>query len=150
MTYIKKNAWVTVNIDFLSRVRWFGINFHVTKSRVKLIVESPHEWQKSLFTITNVLIYFLHAILCPGHTILLKTIIDRWFRHCGYGRSFLTQHCDITTVNMWRHANVGFWHCNAIFVDYSCTRKLAQRRSSLVNNNREYRFLATRYTRLSV
>ena len=27
--------------------------------------------QKSLFTVTNVLFYFLHAILCPEHTILL-------------------------------------------------------------------------------
>ena len=31
--------------------------------------------QKSLFTVTNVLFYLLHAIL-------LETIIDRQFRHC--------------------------------------------------------------------
>ena len=75
------------------------------------------------------------------HNSAKKTIIDRSFRHCGYGLYFLTQHCDVTRVDMWRHANVGFWHCDAIFVDYSCTPKLAQRRSSLVNNNREYRFV---------
>ena len=45
--------------------------------------------QKSLFMVTNVLFYFLHAILCPEHTILLKTIIDRSFRNCRQGRSFL-------------------------------------------------------------
>ena len=44
--------------------------------------------QKSLFTVTNVF-YFLHAISCPEHTILLKTIIDRSFRNCRQGRSFL-------------------------------------------------------------
>ena len=38
--------------------------------------------KKSLFTVTNVLFYFLHAILCPEHTIPLKAIIDRSFRHC--------------------------------------------------------------------
>ena len=42
--------------------------------------------------------------------------------------------CDVTTVDLWRHANAGYWHCDVIFVDCSCTRKLAQRRSSLMNN----------------
>ena len=119
-----------------------------------------HEWgdsgiasrvtKISLFTVTNVLFYFLHAIFCPDRTIPLKTIIDRWFRNCCKRRSFLTQHCDVTTVDLWRHENVGYWHCDAIFVDCSCTRKLAQRRSSLVNNNHEYRILTIRYSRLSV
>ena len=33
---------------------------------------------KSLFTVTNVLFYFLHAIWCPEHTILQKqlSIVD--------------------------------------------------------------------------
>ena len=44
--------------------------------------------------------------------------------------------CERGVLDLWRHS--------------SCTRKLAQRRSSLVNNNREYRFLTTRYSRLSV
>ena len=30
--------------------------------------------QKSLFTVTKVLVYFLHAILCHEHTIPLKTL----------------------------------------------------------------------------
>ena len=63
--YIKTNAWVTVNNDLgvtsEAICQWF--------SRV-----TP----KSLFTVTNVLFYFLHAIWCPEHTIPLKqlTIVD--------------------------------------------------------------------------
>ena len=81
---IKNNAWVTVNKDFWitseAICQWFS---RVTKSRAKIIGESRHEWpQKSLCTVTNVLFYFLHAISYPEHTIPLKTIIDRWFRHC--------------------------------------------------------------------
>ena len=70
-------------------------------------VTSENHWQiasrvtqKSLFTVTNVLFYFLHAILCPEHTILIKTIIDRSFRNCRQGRSFLIYHCDVTTVDV--------------------------------------------------
>ena len=55
----------------------------------------------------------------------------------------LTKHCDVTTVDLWRHANVEYWHCDVIFVDCSFTSKLVQRQSSLVNNIHEYRFLAT-------
>ena len=44
---IKNDAWVTVNNDFLvtSEVtcQWFS---RVTKSRVKIIGKSPHEWLK--------------------------------------------------------------------------------------------------------
>ena len=59
-------------------------------------VTSENHWQiasrvtqKSLFTVTNILFHFSHAILCHEHTILLKTIIDRSFRNCRQGRSFL-------------------------------------------------------------
>ena len=58
---------------------------------------------------------------------------------------------------LWRHHNWSvtscereIWYCDVIFVYSHCTRKLAQRRSSLENNRREYRYLATRYSRLSV
>ena len=140
-----------MNNDFLSRVRRFGNDFHEWRS---------HEWKslpnrltsdkKSLFTVTNVLFYFLHAILCHEHTNTLRTIIERSFRHCCQWRPFLTEHCDVTTIDLWRHANANYWYCDVIFVYCHCTRKLAQRRSSLVNNSREYRYLATRYSRLSV
>ena len=78
---IKNNAWVTVNNDFLVTsgviCQWFDE------------VTSKNHWQitsrvtkKSLFTVTNVLFYFLHAILYLEHTVPLRTIIDRSFRHC--------------------------------------------------------------------
>ena len=48
---IKNNAWVTVNNDFLvtSEVicQWFS---RVTKSRVKIIGKSPHEWLKNCYS----------------------------------------------------------------------------------------------------
>ena len=89
---VKNNAWVTVNNDFLvtSEVicQWFS---RVTKSRGKFFGKSPHEWpQKSLFTVTNLLFYFLHTILYLGHTGPLRTIIDCSFRYCRWGRCFLT------------------------------------------------------------
>ena len=149
---IKNNAWVTVNNDFFGH-EWGDLPMIFTSDEVT----SENHWQitplvtkNSLFTVTNVLFYFLHAILYLEHTVPLQTIIDRSFRHCRQGRSFLTWHCDVITVDLWRHANVRHWHCDVIFIDCSSTRKLVQRRSSLVNNNREYRFLTTRYSRLSV
>ena len=75
-----------------------------------------------------------------------KTLIDRPFRHGRQGRSFLTEHCDVTTVDLYAR----YSHCDVKLVDCSCTRNLTQRRSSLMNNNREYRFPATRYSRLSM
>ena len=109
MQEIKNNVWITVNNDFLSRVGRFGNDFHEWRS---------HEWKslpnrltcdkKSLFTVTNVLFYFLHVILCHEHTNPLRTIIERSFRHCCQGRPFLTEHCDVTTIDLWRHANAKY------------------------------------------
>ena len=151
MKQIKNNAWVTVNNYFFvtsEAIRqWFS---RVTKSRVKIIAESPHEWQKSLFTVTKVLFYFLHALSCNGHTNPLKLITERSFRHCCQGQSFLTEHCEVTAIDLRRHANARYCYCDVIFVDCHCTRKLAQSRSSLVNYSREYRYPATRFSQLSV
>ena len=149
---IKNNAWVSVNNDFLSRVRRFGNDFrHEWKSLPNLLTSD----KKTLFKVTNVLFYFLHVIFCHEHTNPLRTVIKRSFRHCCQGRPFLTEHCDVTTNDLWCHANVKNWYmknwyCDVIFVYYHCTRKLAQRWSSLVNYSREYRYLTTRYSRLSV
>ena len=80
-----------MNNDFLGH-EWCDLPMIFTSDEVT----SENHWQiasrltqKSLFTVTNVLFNFLHAILCPEHTILLKTIIDRSFRNCRQGRSFL-------------------------------------------------------------
>ena len=96
---IKNNAWVTVNNDFLSRVRRFDNDFHEWRSHEwkslpnrltsdKNCYLLRHSWKslsnrltidkKSLFTVTNVLFYFLHAILCHEHANPLKTIIERF------------------------------------------------------------------------
>ena len=142
--------WIT--IFFLSRVRWFGNDFHEWRR---------HEWKslpnrltsdkkKSLFAATNALFYFLHVIFCHEHTNPLRTIIERSFRHCCQGRPFLTDHCGVIINELWRHANAKYWYCDIMFVYCQCTRKLAQRWSLLVNNSREYQYLATRYSRLSV
>ena len=149
---IKNNAWVTLNNVFLSRVRRFGNDFHEWRSHSwKFLPNRLTSDKISLSTVTNVLFYyFLHAILCHEHTNPLTTIIERSFRLCCQGRSFLTEHCDVTTINLWRHANAKYWYCDVIFVYCHCTRKLAQRRSSQLNNSREYRYLATRYSRPSV
>ena len=126
-------AWITIFCHlwgdyrylFLSLASWFGNDFNEWRS---------HGWKsmpcrltsdkRLLFTLTHTLCYFLHAILCPEHTNPLKKIIDRSFRHCPQGRSF--RHFDVTTVNLWCHANAMKWHCDVIFVNCSCTRKLAQ------------------------
>ena len=140
--------WITI---FGSRVRRFANNFHEWRS---------HEWKSLANRITSdpkivihgneCIILFLTRYLMSWTHLSAKIIIQRWFRHCRQGQSFLIQYCDVSTVYPWRHANVGHWHCDVIFVDCSRTRKLAQRRSSLVNNSREYRYLIIRYSRLSV
>ena len=61
---------------------------------------------------------------------------------------FLT--CDVSTVDLWRDVNKSYWHFDIIFVDCSCTCQFVQMRSSLVNNNHEYRYLTTQYSWLSV
>ena len=64
---IKNNAWVTMNNDFLGH-EWGDLPIIFTSDKVT----SENCWQiasrvtqKSLFMVTNVLFYFLHAILCP-------------------------------------------------------------------------------------
>ena len=48
----------------------------------------------------ELLFYFLHAILCHEHTNPLRTIIERSFHHCCQGGPFLTEHCDVTTIDL--------------------------------------------------
>ena len=149
---IKNNAWVTVNKDLFCH-EWGDSAMIFTSDEVTSENHcriAPRVTKKSLFTVTNVLFYFLHATSCNEHTNPLKPIIERSFRHCCQGQSFLTEHCDVTTINLWRHANARHCYCDVIFIDCHCTRKLAQSRSSLVNNSCEYRYPVTRYSRLSV
>ena len=132
--------------------QWFS---RVTKSRVNITGKSHHEWgdlpkiftsdevtseyhrqiasrvtQKSLFMVTNVLLYFLHAIWWPEYTFPLKQLLIDDFATVAKESLFWLS-----------KANLDYWRCDVIFVNCFCTWKLEQRRSSLVNSPREYRFL---------
>ena len=89
--------WITI---FWLQVRWFANDFHEWRSHSwKSLANYLTSDQISLFMVTNVLFYFLHAVLCPEHTVPLKTIVDRSVCHCrqhGQGRSF-------SALALWRH-----------------------------------------------
>ena len=107
---IKNNAWVTVNNDFWvtseAICQWFS---RVSKSRVKIIGKSHHEWPKNRYSRLRMYYFISYTLFYVLElTILLKTIIDRSFRNCHQGRPFLTSHCDVTTVDLWRHANARY------------------------------------------
>ena len=101
-------------------------------------VTSKNHWQitsrvtqKSLFTVKNVLYYFLR-IICP---VLLMCYMY-WthssakhsnrslIRHRRWGRSFLILHCDVAIVDLWLQANLRWWQRDVTFVDCSCMRKI--------------------------
>ena len=98
---IKNNAWVTVNNDFwVTRENYWQIASRVI--------------QKSLFTVTNVLFYFLHAIWCPippkqlsiaDFAVVAK---DSLFRFSIVTSPQLI--CDVTTLALWRHIRRLFLH----------------------------------------
>ena len=55
--------------------------------------------KKSVFMVTHILFYFLHTILRPdGAQKPTKTIIICSFCHVRQGQTFLTWHCNVTTV----------------------------------------------------
>ena len=129
--------WITI---FGSRGRRFANDCHEWRS---------HKWK----SLSNHITSDPKIVIRINDCIIV--FVTRYFifwihKSAKKGRSFLNKYCDVTTGDLWRHANVGYWHCDVIFVDCSCTRKLAQRWSSLVDNSREYRFLATRHSQLSV
>ena len=135
--YIYKLMYTLLWRIILSWVRWFTMIFTSDEVTSENHCESPHKWQKkSLFMITHTLSYFLYAILCPEHANVLKTIINHSFHHCHQRRSFLTNHCEVTTVTSRKHEVLVLWH----HIDCFCTCKLMQKWSSLVNKNSEYWF----------
>ena len=88
--------------------QWFSL---VTSSLVKIIVESPHSWQKSLSTVTNVIFYFLHAILCHEHINPLKlALISPLLPRAAFSDRALWRHhnwfvtsCEREILVWWRH-----------------------------------------------
>ena len=81
--YIKNNAWVTVNngvwVTSEAICQWFS---RVTKSRVKIIGKSHHEWPKIVIHGNECINLFLTRYLMSWTLNSAKTIIDRWFRRC--------------------------------------------------------------------
>ena len=55
--------------------------------------------------------------------LVMKTIITH---HAIVVKDDLILTFDITSVDLWHHANVRRWYCDFIFVDWSCMHKLAQ------------------------
>ena len=113
--YIKNNAWVTVNNDFFvtsEAIRqWFS---RVTKSRVKIIAESPHEWQKIVIHGNECIILFLtryfmswtHKSAKNYHRALISPLLPR----AGFSDRALWRHnnwsvtsCEREILVLWRH-----------------------------------------------
>ena len=139
--YIKNNALVTVNNDFWSWVGWFANDFR-------------HSWKSLANHLTSD-----HKIVIQGNECIILFLACYFVSRTHH--STINNHQSLISPlssravvsdfhSLWRHMNTRHWHCDVIFVDCSCTCKLAQRRCSLVNNNREYWFLTTRYLRLSM
>ena len=142
---IKNTAWVTVNNDFLSRVRWFGNDFHEWPLPIRLTSDKKiviHGNECIILFLTCYFMSWTHKSAKNYYRALVSPLLPRG--------AFSDRALWRTTIDLWRHANEKYWYCDVIFVYCHCMRKLAQRRSSLVNNSREYRYLATRYSRLSV
>ena len=92
----------------------------------------------SVFTVTHTLFYFLHAIICPDREQKpAKQSSMAPFAIFSIDGIFWLGIATSPQFNLWRQAKARYWHCDVIFVDCSCTRKLAQLRSSLMNNNHE-------------
>ena len=112
---IKNNAWVTVNNDFLVTSeeirRWFS---RVTKSRVKILAESPHEWQKIVIHGNECIILFLtrycmswtHKSAKNYHWALISPLLLRaafsdralWRHH-----NWSVTSCEREILILWRH-----------------------------------------------
>ena len=139
--YIKNNAWVTVNNDFF-----------VTSEaiRQKIIAESPHEWQKIVIHGNECIILFLtryfmswtHKSAKNYHRALISPLLPRaafsdralWRHH-----NWSVTSCEREILVLWRHVCLLSLHA-----------QIGAKANSLVNNSREYRYLATRYSRLSL
>ena len=69
-----------------------------TQGATQGIDNSDTNWLCGIF-------YFLHAIWC--HTIPLKHLSNADFAIVAKDSFFLIEYCDVTTADLWRHANVG-------------------------------------------
>ena len=140
MKYIKNNAWVTV-------ITIFGFSRIASRVSplVKIIAESLHGWQKIVIPGYECVILFLtryfmswtHNSTKNNYRPLISPLLLRTvFPHVALWphNSWSMTLRERGVLALWRHISRLFLHT-----------KLAQSRSSLVNKNREYRFLTTRY-----
>ena len=141
---IKNNAWVTVNNNFFGH-EWGDLPMIFTSDEVT----SENHWQITSWVTKKIVIHGNECII-----LFLTCCFIFWtYRSAANNDRSLISPLSlgtVITVDLWRHMNARHWHCDVIFVDCSCTCKLPQRQSSLVNNNLEYRVFTTRYSRLSV
>ena len=61
--------------------------------------------------------FWTHSSATNTYRSIISTLSPRTFL-------FPTEHCDVVTVDLWRHTNGRYCHCGVIPVDCSCTRKL--------------------------
>ena len=140
--------WIMI---FWSRVGWFANEFHEWWSHEwKSLTNHPTSDQEVVIHGNECIILFLTRYFISwthcSVTNNLRSLISPVTRDGLFWLKIVTSSqliCDIT-----RTQGTG------IVTSYSsivlARAKLAQRWSSLVNNNREYRFLTTWYSRLSV
>ena len=135
------NAWVTVNGDFWSLVRWFANDFYEWRTIFVVTrevlcqwfftsdeVTSENHWQitsrvtkKSLLTVTNALFYSLHAFSVWNTPFRHK---QSSFAHFAFDAKDGLFWINIVTssqliCDVMRTRSTG--HCDVTFVDCSCT-----------------------------
>ena len=129
--------WITIFVTGEAIRQWFS---RVTKSPAQIIAESLQGWRKIVIKDNESIMLFLIRYFVSWKHYSAKNN-DRSLI------SPLSLRTVFSELELWRHHSL---ICDVIFVDCSFMRKLGQRRSSLVNNNREYRYLTTWYSWLSV
>ena len=100
--------------------------------------------KKLLFTLMIILFYFFACYFMSWTHKSAKNYCRLLISPLSLRMVFSDLHCDVTTVDLWRHTNARYWYCYVIFVACHCTCKLVQRQTSLVNNISENRYPATR------
>ena len=119
--------------------QWFS---WVTKWQVKIMGKAHYERPKIVIhgnecVISLLTCYFMswtHNSAKNNHQSLILQLSPR---------------AVFSDLSLWRHhgwsvtSRVSYWYCDIVFVGCFCMCKLAPRRFSLVNNNRECQFLFT-------
>ena len=126
-----------MNNDFYHKWVDSAIIFMSDESR-EIIAEWPHEWQKKKNFHSN-----SYIILFLTHYFMTWKYKPTETNQLLISPRTVFSDCDVTTIDQWRHMN---WYCDIIFIDCSCTQKLASSWSSVVNYNHDYQFPAIRYS----